>query len=580
MSIYRQRVKTLQNILKEQNYDFCIIPSVDPHANEYLPDFYKDRANISGFSGSAGTLVVGQEKAILFTDGRYFLQAKAELVGSDIVLNEGADFLAFLKANHKGTKIVINDEVYMYSSYLALKQDFEVFCKDLTKLVYDKGELICNQIYIQKDEFITLSAKEKIKLIQNDMQKLNAKHHIISSLDDIAYITNLRGSDVECNPVFLAYMVVGLDFCILFIDSNKLNDQIIQYLHSQNIITKEYTQIFDYVKTLDESVLLDYDKTSTKLANSINSNKINAINPSTFLKSQKTDEEINNIKKAHISDGVALVKFFKDFEEILKTQELCEYDIDELITSYRAKDKDYICNSFSTIAGFNENSALPHYKAKAQGSKKIEKNGVLLIDSGAQYQSGTTDITRVIFVGKASDEFKKDYTLVLKSHIAIATLTHKEGVLMPLLDVMARSVLWENGLDYMHGTGHGVGYFLNVHEGPQVLSYLAPLLPKTAVKKGMLTSIEPGLYHENKYGIRLENLYVSKHKLSSKYGEFLEFESVTLYPFELDLIDTSMLDEKELSWINAYHQKVFDVLSVYLDDELRRFLAYKTRKIS
>lgn len=580
MSIYKQRVEKLQEILKTKQYDFCIVASSDPHANEYLPNFYKARANISGFYGSAGTLVVGQDEAILFTDGRYFLQAKAELDGSGIKLNEGADFLGYLKTHHKGKKIVIDDNVYMYSGYELLKQDFDVVCEDLIGLVYDRGELVCEEVYIQKDEFITLCAKDKIKLIQDKMKEKSIKYHIISSLDDIAYLTNLRGNDIECNPVFLSYMAISLDECILFIDDKKLNDDVRNYLKSQSIIIKNYEDIFAYVKTLDEKVLIDFDKTSTKLANTIKVEKVNSINISTFLKSQKTDAEIQNIKQAHIVDGVALVKFFMDLEQRLaRNDELYEYDIDALVTSYRAKNENYICNSFSTIAGFNENAALPHYRAKAKGSKKIEKNGILLIDSGAQYQNGTTDITRVIPTGVASDEFKKDYTLVLKSHIAIATLVHKEGVMMPLLDVMARSVLWENGLDYIHGTGHGVGYFLNVHEGPQVLSYLAPILPKTAVKKGMLTSIEPGLYHTGKYGIRLENLCVSKHKLSSIYGEFLEFESVTLYPFELELIDKSMLNDKEISWINTYHQKVFDSLSKFLNNEETQWLKAKTKAL-
>ena len=579
-AIYKQRVEKLQQILKEKQCDFCIITSSDPHASEYLPEFYKTRANISGFFGSAGTLVVGQKEAILFTDGRYFLQAEKELNGSKIKLNKGPNFLAYLQTNHKNSKIIIDDNTYMYSWYLSLKEDFEIVYEDLASLVYDRGELVCNKVYIQNSEFIGSSSKDKIKLIQEELQKLNAKHHIISSLDDIAYITNLRGSDVECNPVFLAYMVISYDKCTLFIDNKKLNEEINSYLSEQEILIQNYEDIFEYIKTLEDNVLVDYDKSSVKLINSIQSNKINSVNPSTFLKSQKNETEIKHIKQAHIADGVALVKFFINLEKKLASGEkLYEHDIDTLVTQYRAYNENYVCNSFSTIAGFNENAALPHYKANSQNSKAIEKNGILLIDSGAQYQNGTTDITRVVATGIISDEFKKDYTLVLKSHIAIASLVYKEGIMMPLLDVMARSVLWENGLDYMHGTGHGVGYFLNVHEGPQVLSYLAPISEKTAVKKGMLTSIEPGLYHVNKYGIRLENLYISKHKLSSEYGEFLEFENVTMYPFELDLIDKSMLNDKEISWINSYHQKVFDELSEFLNEDEKIWLKAKTRAL-
>ncbi|WP_267524782.1 aminopeptidase P family protein [Campylobacter sp. MG1] len=580
MSIYKERIKKLQELIKFNDLDFYIVLSSDPHASEYLPDFYKTRAKLSGFSGSAGTLIVSQNEAFLFTDGRYFLQASKQLEGSDIKLCKTADYFSFL-SDYKNAKIGIDYSVLMHNIYLKLSDNFNLVNIDLASEILENSEIITNEIYKQDDKFISLSASEKILKIKKIMREKNINHHIISSLDDIAYITNLRGSDVLYNPVFLSYLIISDDNCVLFVNEKKLNSNVKIYLQNQGIIVKDYCEILNYSNCLNGNILLDYEKTSTKLALNLQGNLINDINPSVFLKSCKNEIEIENIKQAHIQDGVALVRFFMDFEKRIGSGEkLNECDIDTLITNERAKHNLYISNSFSTIAGFNENAALPHYRAIKGSAKQISKDGILLIDSGAQYQNGTTDITRVIAIGKVSDEVVNDYTLVLKSHIAMSSLIHKEDVLMPLLDVMARSILWEKGLDYMHGTGHGVGYFLNVHEGPQVLSYLTNIHMKMKVKKGMLTSIEPGLYKYNQYGIRLENLVLSMPYLSTEYGEFLKFESVTLYPFELNLINLNMLDEKEKLWLNSYHEKVFKTLSPYLNDNEKYWLENKTKKIN
>lgn len=578
MNIYRQRIQKIQELLIANNLDFYLVLSSDPHANEYLPDFYKTRANLSGFSGSAGTLLISCKEAFLFTDGRYFLQASKELDGSGIILQKNHDYLSFL-SNYNGSKIGVDYSVLMYSVYLRLKEKFNLVDIDLSNKVLPQNTLIKNQIYKQNENFISKSAALKIAKIKEFMKEKNADYHIISSLDDIAYITNLRGSDIEYNPVFLSYLIIGYENCILFLDETKIDNNIKQYLNSQNFIIKNYDEIFDYSKKINGSILLDFDKTATKLVLNLKANIISDTNPSVFLKSCKDEKEIFNIKQAHIYDGVALVRFFINFLKKIDNENLSEYDVDALITNERKKSDLFVSNSFATIAGFNENAALPHYKAQKDNAKFITKNGVLLIDSGAQYQNGTTDITRVIAIGKASDEVVQDYTLVLKSHIAISSLVHKEDIAMPLFDVMARSVLWEQGLDYMHGSGHGVGYFLNVHEGPQVLSYFANPSDKTKVKRGMLTSIEPGIYRKNKYGIRLENLVVSKHFLSSEYGEFLVFEPVTMFPFELNLIDKNKLDDKEKLWLNDYHKIVYKNLSPYLNESEKQWLQEKTKEI-
>ncbi|EAH7984927.1 aminopeptidase P family protein [Campylobacter upsaliensis] len=579
MNIFAKRVGKLREAMQEKGLDAYLVVSADPHLSEYLSDYYKVKDYLSGFQGSVGTLVFTQKEAYLWVDGRYWLQAQKQLEGSGVVLqkqDKENTFQNWLKKNLKQGQILGSDFAVLN---LALKKELEGFCTlkhcDLIALMWsDRPSLPKAQIYAHEKAYCALSAKEKIALVRQKMCELGAENHLISSLDDIAYLTNLRGADVEYNPVFLSHLLIKQNETLLFVDEGKISGALKEELESEGILIYAYESVIEELKRLENTTLLiESAKMTALLVEALNSSVklIEEINPSTHLKAVKGAREISHIEDAMIEDGVALCRFFAWLEEALEQkQKINEVDIDTRITEFRAKSPFYISNSFATIAAFKGNGAFPHYKAERQNCLDIEGDGFLLIDSGGQYKNGTTDITRVVPVGVLCEEQIHDYTLVLKAHIAISRAIFPKNIAMPLLDAITRQPLWEEQLDYIHGTGHGVGYFLNVHEGPQVLSYFAPVLEKTRAKEGMLSSIEPGIYKAGKWGVRLENLVVNTKVENPKnlaYGEFLYFKPVTLCPFELSCIDVNLLDEKEKRWLNAYHQKVRDKLSPRLKDE-------------
>ncbi|EKG8256541.1 aminopeptidase P family protein [Campylobacter upsaliensis] len=579
MNIFAKRVGKLREAMQEKGLDAYLVVSADPHLSEYLSDYYKVKDYLSGFQGSVGTLVFTQKEAYLWVDGRYWLQAQKQLEGSGVVLqkqDKENTFQNWLKKNLKQGQILGSDFAVLN---LALKKELEGFCTlkhcDLIALMWsDRPSLPKAQIYAHEKAYCALSAKEKIALVRQKMCELGAENHLISSLDDIAYLTNLRGADVEYNPVFLSHLLIKQNETLLFVDEGKISGALKEELESEGILIYAYESVIEELKRLENTTLLiESAKMTALLVEALNSSvkPIEEINPSTHLKAVKGAREISHIEDAMIEDGVALCRFFAWLEEALEQkQKINEVDIDTRITEFRAKSPFYISNSFATIAAFKGNGAFPHYKAERQNCLDIEGDGFLLIDSGGQYKNGTTDITRVVPVGVLCEEQIHDYTLVLKAHIAISRAIFPKNIAMPLLDAITRQPLWEEQLDYIHGTGHGVGYFLNVHEGPQVLSYFAPVLEKTRAKEGMLSSIEPGIYKAGKWGVRLENLVVNtkvENPKNSAYGEFLYFKPVTLCPFELSCIDVNLLDEKEKRWLNAYHQKVRDKLSPRLKDE-------------
>ncbi|EAJ7402437.1 aminopeptidase P family protein [Campylobacter upsaliensis] len=579
MNIFAKRVGKLREAMQEKGLDAYLVVSADPHLSEYLSDYYKVKDYLSGFQGSVGTLVFTQKEAYLWVDGRYWLQAQKQLEGSGVVLqkqDKENTFQNWLKKNLKQGQILGSDFAVLN---LALKKELEGFCTlkhcDLIALMWsDRPSLPKAQIYAHEKAYCALSAKEKIALVRQKMCELGAENHLISSLDDIAYLTNLRGADVEYNPVFLSHLLIKQNETLLFVDEGKISGALKEELESEGILIYAYESVIEELKRLENTTLLiESAKMTALLVEALNSSVklVEEINPSTHLKAVKGAREISHIEDAMVEDGVALCRFFAWLEEALEQkQKINEVDIDTRITEFRAKSPFYISNSFATIAAFKGNGAFPHYKAEKQNCLDIEGDGFLLIDSGGQYKNGTTDITRVVPVGVLCEEQIHDYTLVLKAHIAISRAIFPKNIAMPLLDAITRQPLWEEQLDYIHGTGHGVGYFLNVHEGPQVLSYFAPVLEKTRAKEGMLSSIEPGIYKAGKWGVRLENLVVNtkvENPKNSAYGEFLYFKPVTLCPFELSCIDVNLLDEKEKRWLNAYHQKVRDKLSPRLKDE-------------
>ena len=594
MNIYAGRIKTLQDLMKKHHLDAFIILSTDIHGNEYLPKCFAHRAFISGFTGSAGTLVVLKNSAHLFTDGRYWLQAQKELLGSDITLQKQSSqhtypkFLSKILKN--GAFVGINAHNVSMHTHKELKKEFKTknlklkYIDLITPIYAGHSPLPQHKIFEHHKAFTSSSVKEKLTLIRQKMSEQKATHHFVSSLDDIAWITNLRGLDIEYNPVFLSFLLIDQKNATLFVDIRKIEPKLTLKLQKQGFSISEYESVDTHLSKLKKAcILLDANKTSVHFAKILKQGKnklIKALNPSTLLKAHKNAKELKHIKNAMISDGIALCEFFAWFEKAVRQGiKLNELDIDTKITAFRAKNPLYLCNSFATIAGFNAHSALVHYQARAQNCSQIQKDGILLIDSGAQYQNGTTDITRVISTGRISKSQKRDYTLVLKALITLSKATFPKNIALNLLDAFARADLWQEGLEYMHGTGHGVGYVLNVHEMPIIISHFSRQNTHSKANIGVVSSIEPGIYRKDKWGIRLENL-VSIVKANTKekgFGEFLHFETLTLCPFEHSLIDFSMLDSAEKSWLNSYHQKVFKMLAPHLKGEALAWLKRKTQ---
>ncbi|MEB6666114.1 aminopeptidase P family protein [Acinetobacter vivianii] len=593
-----EKLAKLRELMIHQHVDALVVMSADPHMSEYLPDYWKARLWLSGFSGSVGTLVVTQNFAGLWADGRYWVQAEQQLVGTGFQLqkltsDESSTHLAWIGKNlQSGSVISVNGQTLSIQQFKALENtakqhDFKLETQqDLIGLIWsNRPELPSKNIHLMPEGLNALSRKEKIQVIRETLNSKAIEGHFISSLDDIAWVLNARGQDVEYNPVFLSHLYISSQQAVLFIDRNKVDLTTQEAFKADGIEIHNYQDTARFLANIsDASVLLDPAKVSIDhqqaIANDIQ--VVYDINPSTLFKSRKHESEIAHIRHAMLKDGVALCHFFHWLEQAFHHQEnISELTIDEKITAFRAQQDGFIGPSFSTIAGFNANGALPHYRATQEHYSLIEGDGLLLIDSGGQYVDGTTDITRVVPVGTPTQQQKRDYTLVLKCHIALAKTIYPEGLAAPLLDSICRHTLWQQGLDYRHGTGHGVGFALNVHEGPQVLSYYAPIHAYSKLREGMIISNEPGLYHEGKYGIRIENLVANQLHggFEKTYGEFLEFETLTLCPIHLDCIVVDMLSNEEKDWLNHYHQTVQERLAEHLSGEVLDWLIYNTRKI-
>jgi len=593
-----EKLEKLRELMRNQHVEALIVMSADPHMSEYLPDYWKARQWLSGFSGSVGTLVVTQSFAGLWTDGRYWVQAEQQLVGTGFELqkltsDESSTHLAWIEQNlAAGSVIAVNGQTLSIQQFKALEHAARLKSyqletqQDLIDAIWaDRPELPSQKIYLMTDGLNALSRKDKIQAIREALNSKNIAGHFISSLDDIAWILNARGQDVEYNPVFLSHLYISAQQAVLFIDNNKVDLTTQKALKADGIEIRNYEDTAKFLANIsDASVLLDPAKVSVFHEQAIAKDiqVVYDINPSTLFKSRKHESEIAHIRHAMVKDGVALCHFFYWLEKALHHGEsISELTIDEKIIAFRAQQDGFIGPSFSTIAGFNANGALPHYRATEEHYSFIEGDGLLLIDSGGQYVDGTTDITRVVPVGTPTGQQKRDYTLVLKCHIALAKTIYPEGLAAPLLDSICRSTLWQHGLDYRHGTGHGVGFALNVHEGPQVLSYYAPVHAYSKLREGMIISNEPGLYHEGQYGIRIENLVANKlHSGFEKtYGEFLEFETLTLCPIHLDCIVVDMLTNEEKDWLNRYHQTVQERLAEHVSGDVLDWLIYNTRAI-
>lgn len=589
-----ERLLAMRQFLKEENIDAFIIPSTDAHLSEYPPKYWESRKWISGFTGSAGTAVVTKEKAGVWTDSRYFIQAEDELkdTGFDLYKMGQSDTPDMtnwiIEQVGSGGTVGIDGLVYAASDAKALKSKLDnnninlnTYLDPFAKIRIDRPDIPKNKVFTLPVEIAGESVKSKIERINAELKKVGADGIIIVTLDAVAWTFNLRGNDVDYNPVAVAYAYVSEKETVLFIDSDKISDEVAYSYKEQGIKVTDYNEIFEYVGLLPEGlkICVTGNKINWKLLQSIppTCKIVDIPSPVDLMKSIKNETELNGFRKAMIKDGVALVKFFIWLEEAVPAGGVTEVTIEEKLREFRSQQDMFVGESFSTIAGYKGNGAIVHYHAMPETCLEIKPEGLLLIDSGAQYKDGTTDITRTVAVGELTKQMKADYTNVLKGHIAIATAIYPEGTRGAQLDAFARKALWDNCITYWHGTGHGIGHFLNVHEGPQNIRLEEN---PTILQPGMVTSNEPGVYRANQYGIRIENLIVTQeYQKSEEFGTFYDFETITLCPIDTKPISKKLLTKKEIKWINKYHKMVYRKLKDHLSKEEKAWLKNKTATI-
>lgn len=585
------KIKALRALMLKHNYKAYIIASSDPHTSEYVASTWASRQWISGFTGSAGLVVITQDLACLWTDSRYFIQAEDELRGSEIKLFRQGDegipsFTKWLKSQLSyGSTIAFDGKCISLSMSRNIEKELSQLDinldgdKDLIDNIWtDRPQIPSNKIFMHDISKSGKTIDEKLKLIRNEMHKHEANIHFVGSLDDIAWIFNIRGSDVDYNPVAISYALITMDKATLYICEHKYEEELASILASSNIDICDYSQIFEDLKNIPQSsnLLLDINRTNLSIYEAITANIIEDENPSQLMKSIKNETEIKGFKSAMLKDGVAMENFLYWLETNIAKAQIKESDIIYKLKEFRSEQEDFFCESFGTIAGYAEHGALPHYSTNENTDIVLEQKSFVLIDSGAQYKDGTTDITRTIPLGELNNEEKTDYTLVLKGMIQLSMAKFPKGTPGCNLDILARQALWFHARDYGHGTGHGVGSFLNVHEGPQSIRQD---LKNQSFFAGMVTSNEPAIYRDGKYGIRHENIILCKESEISQFGEFLEFETLTLCHFETKAILTELLTPLERDWINAYHTRVYKEISPLLEKEKQNWLKQKTKSI-
>lgn len=570
-----QRLKAIRKEMREVGIDAYIIPSGDPHKSEYVPERWNSRAWISGFDGSAGTAIVTQEHAGLWTDSRYFIQAERQLKSSNFELHKlevphTPEHLDWLKDNMK-EGAVVGFDAWMNSPAQARQLakvlvDKKVVLNsehDLIGKIWDDQPAIPSSKVFELDEkYAGESRSEKFKRLRNKIRENGGQQYLVSTLDDIAWLLNLRGHDVDCNPVFVAYVVVTSQDIQLFVNAKKFKPELRARLEKDGVVFQAYSKIESYLKKVDEKILVDKSTANLKLFNGIPEKyRIESSNIVETLKTIKNKTEIEHFRQVMVKDGVALVRLFRWLEQQLKKRTVSEVELAQKLKKLRKLQGEYYGESFDAIVGYEGNGAIVHYKPDAETCAQMKNEGMLLLDCGGQYFNGTTDITRTVTFSPPTEQQKLDFTLVLKGHIALAMARFPEGTNGVQLDALSRQHLWRYERNYGHGTGHGVGFFLNVHEGPQRIGPTIGAKSKLPFQSGMVTSNEPGLYRSGEYGIRIENLILCKESEQNAFGKFLEFETITLFPIDQKLIDKSLLSKDEKDWLNTYHQKVYDKLS-------------------
>lgn len=590
-----QRLAHIRELMRREGIHALLVPSADPHLSEYLPGYWQGRQWLSGFHGSVGTLIVTADFAGVWADSRYWEQATKELKGSGIELVKlqpgqpsPLDWLA--EQTPEGGVVAVDGAVMAVASARTLSSKLEARGArlrtdiDLLQQVWsDRPSLPNAPIYPHLPPQATVSRGEKLARLRETLQARGADWHFIATLDDIAWLFNLRGGDVSFNPVFVSFALISQQQATLFVALSKVDANLRAVLEQDGVTLRDYSEVTHALRDVPKgaSLLVDPARVTTGLLDNLDSEVqlVEGLNPTTLAKSQKSEADAQHIRRAMEQDGAALCEFFAWLESAWGRERITELTIDEKLTAARERRPDYVSLSFNTIAAFNANGAMPHYHATEEEHALIEGDGLLLIDSGGQYLGGTTDITRMVPVGTPTEEQKRDCTRVLKGVIALSRARFPKGILSPLLDAIARAPIWADNVDYGHGTGHGVGYFLNVHEGPQVIAYQAAPAPQTAMQPGMITSIEPGTYRPGRWGVRIENLAMNREAGSSEFGEFLEFETLTLCPIDTRCLLPTLLTEEEKRWFNAYHTEVRERLSPLLQGVALEWLNTRTAAI-
>ena len=587
----KTRINSLRNEMRKRGIDAYIINSADPHLSEYVADYWKSRKWISGFTGSAGTIVITLNEAGLWTDGRYFIQAEKQLKGSGIDL---------FKMNMPGVptfynwinKILPNNScigfdgrAFSVANVRTMQQEWanKNFClkfeEDLVDLIWkDRPKQPITDVIEHDLQYCGKSRNEKFTVIRSQMQKNNVEAIVIAALDEVAWLFNLRGNDVECNPVTTAFGILENEKAHLFINKNKLSIEIVSSLKSDNIEIHDYDKIYSFVENYKHKIQFSTNSTNFLLFSYLD-NDVNKLEDNYFvptLKAKKNKTEIRNLKKTLEIDMIALTKFICWLKDNIGKEEITEVSAQNKLFEFRQLSPEFKENSFTPISAFGANAAMMHYSADESNPTKFTENGFYLIDSGGQYLSGTTDITRTVAFGELSYEQKRDFTLVLKGVIDLSNIRFLEGTTGANLDILARRPVWQYGIDYKCGTGHGVGFYLNVHEGPQNFSQKLINVP---LEPGMITTVEPGVYKENQYGIRIENMLLTNEAGETEFGKWLDFETISFCPIDVDAILPELLNEEQLDWLNDYHQKVYETIAPHLSEKEKKQLREMTNPI-
>lgn len=591
-----KRITALRAIMKREGIDYYYIPTADFHESEYVVEYFKARKFITGFTGSAGVAVIGQEEAWLWTDGRYFIQAANQIEGSGFGLMKMGQEGVPTVMQYLGEKLqegqcigfdarVVNtNDAKEFAKIAAKKHGSLKIDKDLLDEVWtDRPALVHQPADVLKDEFNGESTASKLARVREQMEKEEAQYHIISTLDDIAWILNVRGNDIPHVPVVLSFLVIGKEDAMWFVEENALSDAVKEMAAECGITIRPYEDVYAYAATIPENstVLLDKRKVNYRITNALSETVhiVSKANPSQLMKSIKNEIELENTRKAHLLDGIAVTKFMYWLKKNVGKIPMDEVSVSDYLQSLREQMEGYRDISFDTIAGYNANAAMMHYKAEPDTAAKLEPQGMLLVDSGGHYDTGTTDITRTFVLGPISDIQKKHFTMVVKSNLNLANVKFLYGCNGISLDVICREPIWKENLDYQCGTGHGVGYLLNVHEGPNSFRWQYRPGFDNPFEAGMITTDEPGIYLQDQYGIRTENELICVKGEKNQYGQFMGFENITYVPIDLDGIDKQHLNAEDVKQLNDYHKMVYEKISPYMTPEENEWLKEYTREI-